>query len=138
MNLNSALKLKKLIESADGTVAVEFAIIAMLLFTLMFGTFEGGRVFFSWLVITNEAREGARWAAVRSGDPGIPDIKSAVESQVTARTTSLLKGSPTVNATVSSEAVTVQIDYTVQIITPMISAIWPNFPLYAKSTMRSE
>lgn len=138
MDLSSIPRLRHLMRSADGTEAVEFAIIAMLLFTLMFGIFEGGRVFFDWLVITNEAREGARWGAVRSGDPAIPDMKSAVEGQVSARINSLLKGSPTVNATVSSEAVTVQINYTVQIITPVISAIWPTFPLYAKSTMRSE
>ena len=131
--------------ATEGATAVEFALIAMLLFVLMFGIFEGGRVFHGWLVITNEAREGARWGAVRVGDPSYPDLTNdlepAVETYVTDRTDGQVDQDPAVfdvECTASEDAVTVQIDYTVVIVTPLISALWPDFGLTAESTMRSE
>lgn len=45
-----------------GQFALELALLAPLLLVLMFLTFEFGRVFGSWLIITNAAREGARFA----------------------------------------------------------------------------
>ncbi len=43
---------------------VEFAILLPLMLLLAFGIVDFGRGFFSWLIITNGAREGARAAAV--------------------------------------------------------------------------
>lgn len=40
--------LKKFISNADGTTAVEFALIATAFFTLLFGIFESGRLFLTW------------------------------------------------------------------------------------------
>lgn len=45
-----------------GQFALELALLTPLLLVLVFLTFEFGRVFGSWLVITNAAREGARYA----------------------------------------------------------------------------
>jgi Flp pilus assembly protein TadG len=45
-----------------GQFALELALLAPLLLVLIFLTFEFGRVFGSWLVITNAAREGARYS----------------------------------------------------------------------------
>lgn len=42
-----------------------FALMAPLIFLVLFGTMEGARVFSAWLVITNEAVEAARYGAVR-------------------------------------------------------------------------
>jgi Flp pilus assembly protein TadG len=43
-----------------GAFAIEVTVLAPLLLVLVFLTFEFGRVFGSWLVLTNAAREGAR------------------------------------------------------------------------------
>ncbi len=48
----------------DGAAMVEFAIIAPLLFVLIFGIIDFGRVFFLYNNLTNAAREGARLGAV--------------------------------------------------------------------------
>ena len=136
-----AVCVANLLKSTKGATAVEFAIISMLLFTILFGIFEGGRVFYGWLVITNEAREGARWGAVRVGDPSYSDLATDVENQVRFRASSQIKTDDSVfgvTSTPSDTAVTVRITHTVEIITPMISAFWRNFPLEAESTMRSE
>jgi len=135
-------------KSNKGATVVEFALIAVLLFTILFGIFEGGRVFHGWLVITNEAREAARWGAVRCVETGNPycyqsyaELEAAMENHVMERTAGSVNQNPAVfgvNAIATQTAVTVQITYTVEIVTPLISALWPNFPLAAESVMRLE
>ena len=51
----------KTIKCRKGAAAVEFAIIAPLLFTIIFGIIEFGLLFFDKQVITNASREGARY-----------------------------------------------------------------------------
>ena len=43
---------------------VTFALVAPVLMLILFGTMEMGRVLSAWMVITNEAREAARYGAV--------------------------------------------------------------------------
>ncbi|NPV08793.1 MAG: pilus assembly protein [Anaerolineae bacterium] len=52
-----------------GQTLVEFALGAILLFTVVFGIVEFGRVIYAYSVVANSAREGARFAAVNpTGD----------------------------------------------------------------------
>jgi Flp pilus assembly protein TadG len=53
-----------------GVVAVEFAILAPLLFLILFGIINWGVLLFDKAVITNAAREGARWAAINATSSG--------------------------------------------------------------------
>ena len=147
-----ATRLAKSIRSTQGTTVVEFALISILLFTLLFGILEGGRVFHSWLVITNEAREGARWGAVRCVDADVPAecyasddaLRPAVVDYVVGRNGGMLTSSNVTCTTLrpdpatGEDTLTVTIQYTVEIITPLISALWPNFNLAAESAMRLE
>jgi Flp pilus assembly protein TadG len=55
----------KHIFSEKGAVAVEFAVIAVLLLTLIFGAIDFGLLFYNKQVITNAAREGARMGVVQ-------------------------------------------------------------------------
>ena len=52
-----------------GQASVELVLLMPLLLVFLFLIFEFGRVFGSWLIITNAAREGARAAVVLSFDP---------------------------------------------------------------------
>ncbi|MHC4454109.1 MAG: TadE/TadG family type IV pilus assembly protein [Planctomycetota bacterium] len=65
----------KTIKCQKGAAAVEFAIIAPLLFTIIFGIIEFGLLFYDKQVITNASREGARlgilWGPVRPTDTEI-------------------------------------------------------------------
>lgn len=54
--------------SDEGSAIVEFALTAMILIVLLFGMWDFGRLFDAWLVITNAAREGARYGAVYGVD----------------------------------------------------------------------
>ena len=61
--------MKKLIKNTRGAAAVEFAIVAPLLFVLIFGIIEFGAILYNKSVITNASREGARYAATFYTNP---------------------------------------------------------------------
>ena len=48
-----------------GQSLVEFAMVLPLFLVLLFGLVDFGRAFYSWILITNAAREGARTGAVQ-------------------------------------------------------------------------
>jgi len=58
-------KLARKARSDDsGAAAVEFALVSLLLVTLLIGIIQFGYIFYQWVEITSAAREGARWAAL--------------------------------------------------------------------------
>jgi len=63
-----------------GQAAVELVLLTPLLLVLIFLIFEFGRVFGSWLIVTNAAREGARFAVVQDFDATAdPAIQTRVQ-----------------------------------------------------------
>ena len=63
--------------SEEGAAAVEFALIASLLFMILFGVIEFGRIFNELEVMNSAAREGARVAAVRGTSTQVSDAVEA-------------------------------------------------------------
>lgn len=51
-----------------GQSMVEMALVLPLLLLLMFGIIEGGRLFSSYVELQNHARDGARFASIKSGE----------------------------------------------------------------------
>ncbi|MBI2909612.1 MAG: pilus assembly protein [Chloroflexi bacterium] len=70
--------------SEDGSGVVEFALVGMILVLLVSGVWDFGRLFNAWLVTTNAAREGARYAAVFGADRNMTE--SDVVNQVKQKT----------------------------------------------------
>jgi Flp pilus assembly protein TadG len=62
----------KTLESQNGTALVEFALIALLLFSLLFAIIEFGVYMYNRQVITNASREGAR-AGIVYKDPRVTE-----------------------------------------------------------------
>lgn len=56
-----------------GQALVELALVLPVLLVLFMGTVEFGRIFHSYLVITNASREGARVAVLGGADTAISD-----------------------------------------------------------------
>ena len=85
--------MRKIIKSTRGAAVVEFSIVALLLFLLLFGIIEFGAVLYNQAVITNASREGARYAATfytnpanaTAERPDCGDIKAYVVTYVNAR-----------------------------------------------------
>ena len=129
------------LKDTRGQTTLEFALISVVLIVIVFGIIEGGRIFSSWLVITNEAREAARYGAVAVGDPSRqPTLVTDVQERVRQRTAGVLDQTRlTPTATLGSTDLTVQIDYNVELFAAPLLAFLPNpVPLTAISTMRTE
>ena len=141
---------------------VSFALVAPFVLLLLFGTMEMGRVLNAWLVITNEAREAARYGAVTfdsTRDPASEQAaeQTAVRAYVHQRLSGVLDQKyltrePDVDvcpsASISrcattpanaSPRVQVSIYYQVPLVVPLVSRLLPNpFPIAARSAMRGE
>ncbi len=52
-------------KTETGQTLVEFALVLPMLLILMFGIVDFGRAFYTWLTVTNAAREGARVGATQ-------------------------------------------------------------------------
>lgn len=64
-----------------GQATVELVLMMPLLLALLFVLFEFGRVFGSWIIITNSSREGARYAVVLTQAPtSDPAIQGRVQA----------------------------------------------------------
>jgi Flp pilus assembly protein TadG len=73
-------RIRRRIRPERGAAAVEFAIVAPLLFMLVFGIIDFGFSFHSWNATENAAREGARVGAVDSNTTDIVNrVKNATD-----------------------------------------------------------
>lgn len=64
-----ARALRRFRQTETGQALVEFTMILPIFLMLLFGLVDFGRGFYTWLLVTNAAREGARIAAVQSTGP---------------------------------------------------------------------
>lgn len=121
-----------------GQAAVEFALVLPVLLLLVMGIFEFGRIFFSYLVISEMAREGARYGVVGHTNT---EIESHIESLNTALDPArlVITVTPPDANRGRGGGLTVAVDYSVDLVAPLVGAVLPDpFPLAASCTMREE
>ena len=117
---------------------VELALVLPILILLLMGTMEFGRIFHSYLVITNASREGARAGVVGVDDSGIKTKVRDVANSL-ALTDSQITITPGQGSRSRGVPLTVQVNYSVNLVTPVLDLVIPNpFPLTASTTMRVE
>ncbi|MDM8534240.1 pilus assembly protein [Clostridiaceae bacterium HSG29] len=128
----------KKIFNNKGQSMVEFTLILPVFLILLLGMFDTSRILSTKIVLQNTARNAARVAAVTNSD-------SSTISEINNGTTSL--DSNKLNYTITplesyrnkGENVTINIDYTIDINTPIISNIFgDNIVVEGKSVMRVE
>ena len=73
-----------------GAVTVELVLLTPLLLVMLFLIFEFGRVFGSWLILTNAAREGARVGVIQTFNCGACTAQNSTISQRVAATAQFL------------------------------------------------
>jgi len=106
-----------MLKNEDGTSIVEFAIIAPLLFVILFGIIEFGVLLFDKAMLTNAVREGARAGIVYSDPrPTDGDIEGVVrhycENHLISFGTSTLNFLPPERAGSSAgDSLTVRVKY---------------------------
>lgn len=130
--------LNQLIKGKKGQALVEMALILPLLLLLFMGIFEFGRIFGAQLLISNLAREGARYGVVGHNDIEINNIileRHAWLDQNLINVTIV----PVFEERVRGSSLEVEIDYPLILMTPIIADILPNpLPLSANCLMRVE
>lgn len=138
----------------SGQSVVEFALISMLLFMLMFGLMDFGRLFFTQMTLQHAVREAGRFAVTgnKLPDPNNPpQMLSRVASiQETARKSAA--GLDISNISVTSaaggansaggpgDAVTVSLTTTLRLLTPLIAQLFTNgeHTFTVKTTFKNE
>ena len=117
---------------------IEFAFVLPLLFLLVFGAFEFARVFYIQLTLQSAVREASRYTITGNSLPDgqggtLPRMESIM--QMISTTAPGLGVSPS-NINISGpsgggaggpgELVTIQIDYEIELLTPLISVLFPD------------
>ena len=108
---------------------VEYALTALITFTLLMFIMDGGRIFMHYVTVSEAARVGARYGIThgsRSAAPISPGNYAALQQEILNRTTL----DPDVLTVLASwnpgnspgSKITVQVDYMVQ---PITSLFWP-------------
>jgi Flp pilus assembly protein TadG len=137
----------------EGATIVSFALAGILFLFIIFGLMEMSSVLSAWIVITNEAREAARYGAV-TYDGTVDPATELANEQVTIRAyvQQRLNGQLAVSGVYrlpdvafiptgsnQSPLVQVTIYYQVPLVIPVVANMLPNpFPIAARSAMRGE
>ena len=112
-----------------GDGLVEFALVLPVLLLLLFGILDGGRAVYSYHVVANSAREGARYASVATRTPA--EVRSRILSYAVAldpaRLTVLLSY-PT------ATTVRVEVRYDFFLYTPVVAQAMGGNTLVLRST----
>jgi Flp pilus assembly protein TadG len=98
---------RSLLKNRKGTEVVEFAIVSLLLFLLLFGIIDFGILLFDKAVITNASREGARAGIVQCWDNNTTpatytpldetEIRGIVNNYLSTHLISFGPSTPTIN-----------------------------------------
>jgi Flp pilus assembly protein TadG len=101
------MKIKANKKSERGAALVEFAIVATVFLSVMFGVLEFGRMFWTHNALRDAARRGVRYASVRRNDAaGIQAVKNMVVYGNAAGT-----GSPVVSGLTTSNVNVEYVNY---------------------------
>jgi Flp pilus assembly protein TadG len=135
---------RRLIRDERGSTVTELAFLLPVLVLAIMGIMEGSRVVGAWVVLTNETREAARYGVVGARD-GDANLTSEVQSYALSRMGQNLDSSHlTVVATVVPQAgnvaggLTVNSQYAVSMITPLMQRLLGSVTINAQSAMRTE
>jgi Flp pilus assembly protein TadG len=72
---------RRLRRDERGVALVEFALVAPILFLLLFGMLDFGRAFNYWIDSTHLANEGARWAVVNKNPASSGTLQNFIQQQ---------------------------------------------------------
>jgi Flp pilus assembly protein TadG len=130
--------MRRIKRSEEGQAMVEFALVAPLLFLILFGIIQFGIAFMHSVALTDAVRAGARKAAVSrsAADPTLA-TKNAVLGAATDLDTSQLSSRITVTSDwVSGDTVTVDATYPYQI--NLLGIVVASGNLHSSTTERVE
>lgn len=130
--------IRKLLGQEKAQSMVEFALVLPLLLLILMGIIEFGRIINCHMIIANLAREGARFGAVGYSDTEISTMLVADRATLDSARMQI-QITPSYASRVKGEPLTVTVNYSVDLITPILPSLLPNpVPISSQCTMRLE
>lgn len=115
----------------EGASAVEMAIVMPVLLLLICGIMDFGHIYYQLHTVNAAAREGARKTAVSQNLPtAVTDTTNFIQTNYNSQFQVNVVPSPPV----SGQNVTVTVTHSVNIITPIISCLFPSNPYTVTGT----
>lgn len=104
---------------------VELVIVLPLLLTILFGTLDLGRAFYTYISLTNAAREAARYAAVNDANASISQVQGELDTPAGTDISGCAPGSLTFSGSGGGRGnpYTVHVSCQFVLVTPFMSAI---------------
>ena len=114
--------IRKLARSDAGQTLVEFSLVLPFMLLMLFALVDFGRGFYSWLVVTNAVREGARVGAVQGTTDQIKQkvVETASGLDATRLDPAVVNGAQGTRGS----TVTVDVAYHFQYVTPVGSILY--------------
>lgn len=134
-------------DGEKGQALVEFALLVPIFLLLLFAVVDFGMGFYSWITVTNAAREGARLGAVLATEQEIEDrvyLTSDLPNEAAKMTVTVTNAADTGGD--PGESVVVEVNYDYDLITPLAgfvqmlsgNALGPTLTLSSTAEMRLE
>jgi hypothetical protein len=130
-----------LIRGRRGSVLVEFSLIALMFFGLIFAVFELGRVFYVQFAIHSAVREASRFTVTGNVLPD-PNNPGQFLSRVDSIVSTLQRAVPGLGVQPGNvfiigpngpgdpggpgDVVTIRVDYDIELVTPFMKPLFPN------------
>ena len=136
--------MRRLLRSTEGASVTELAFVLPVVLLLLMGTMEAAHALGTWVTLTNEAREAARYgvAGVRDGDASIvTEIQTYAKGRASGTLdTSKLTVTPTITAQSGMTAGSVKVveSYPLTFATPFMQKIMGSPTVYGQAVMRAE
>ena len=130
-----------------GQALVEFALLVPIFLILLFAIVDFGMGFYSWITVTNSAREGARIGAVLASEQHIIDRVHATSDLINEdENMDILVTNAADQGGLPGQSVVVKVDYRFDLITPLAGLmaflsgdiIGPQLTLSSTAEMRLE
>ncbi len=106
-----------------GQGLVEFALVISVLLLIVIAILDFGRAIYAYSVVSNCAREGARYGVVWQYDEDKTDIVADITDMVEARAVGLDRTQLSVTVTTTTDTVQVLVSYNFKLITPLVANV---------------
>lgn len=136
--MNALIGIAGIFRRDRGQALVEMALVIPVLLLLFIGICEFGRILGAYMVINNLAREGARYGVVGHNEQEIENLLLAERTWLD-EDRMIVYVTPAFAERHKGEPLNIEVDYAVDLMTPVFSHIMPNpVPISAKCAMRIE
>ena len=102
---------------------VEFTLVISLLLLIVIAILDFGRAIYAYSVVSNCAREGARYGVVWQYDDDRTDIVADITDVVEDMAVALDRSRLSVSVTTTTDAVQVLVSYDFRLITPLVANV---------------